>query len=148
MLTEVLEKIVRHLQSDDRLAGVDIVHEEQQDISDRVKKNLAPKADGSMILVKFGRMTSDSPNAPGGHLDNVAVEIVCYESPVVNRGKNRLTALQLAEVCADVLHWPNNPSEERLQELQTVFTGLATTNAGSLLLWTALFDMNLTLQPE
>lgn len=147
MLTEFLEKVVTHLAADARLSGVDILHEEQQDIESRVKKNMGPKL-GSFILVKYGRMSSDSPDAPGGHLDSVALEVVCYESPVINRGQDRLTALQLAEVVAELLHWPNNPSEARLLELQTTFTGFGTSNQGSLLVWTAFFETNLTLQPE
>lgn len=148
MLTEILDKVVKRLQSTDRLRGVDILHEEEQSIQDKFRKSFGPKGDGSMILVKFGRMSSDSPDAPGPHLDTAKIEVVHYESPVLNRGKDRLTALQLAEISADVLHYPNHPQETLLQELGTVCTGLATGSAKNMLLWTAYFDLSVTLQPE
>lgn len=147
MLTDFLARCVSRLQADERLTGVDMLHEEDQKISEIVRKALGPGL-GSMILVKFADISSNSPDAPGPHFDRVELNVVGAENPQMNRGKNRLTALQLAECAATWMHWPNHPEDPLLQELQTTCYRISSAKEGSILLWTAQFRTSLSLLPS
>ncbi len=147
MLTDFLERAVSRLQADERLTGVDILHEENQTIAEIIRKALGPGL-GTMIIVKFADLSSSSPDAPGPHLDRVELNITAAENPQMNRGKNRLTALQLAECAATWMHWPNHPEDTLLQELQTTCYRISSAKEGPLLLWTAQFRTSLSLLPS
>jgi len=147
MLTERLELAVKRLQESDRFQGVDMAHEEDRKIADKIRVGLGQQL-GSFVVVRFGTAASDSPDTPGPYLDSIELQAVCYESPLINRGKNRLTALQLAEAAARQLHWPNDPNNQNLQALQTTFKRFSTGEMGAVIFWTAHFETSLQFNPS
>lgn len=144
MLTEFLDTVIARLQANDRLNGIDILSEEDRTISTRIKQAMGSGL-GSVIVVKFGPASTLSSDAPGPHLDNLTLETVCYETPQTNRANNRLTALQMAEINAAWLHWPNHPNEPLMEQIATTFSNFTTGEKGIVLYWTAIFRTSLTL---
>lgn len=148
MLTDTLNLAVDHLKDHVALQTADIFHEEDQTLVTKVKRALGAGM-GAFLLVRFSALKSNSPDCPGPHMEEGQLQVVAYESPLINRASaEHKTALQLAEIAGITLHWPNDPQSARLQQLCTTFDRMQSRSRDGLLIWEVTFNFNPTLQKD
>ena len=147
----LLETLKRAIAADPTLHGVEVAHEEEQDIAQKVSQNIA-RGSGVLIMVSIGEAANAEPDAPGPTFSELPVLIDITENTQLNRGQTRPTALQLASRLAWWLHSPNHldpnaterPPAEVL-ELGATIAAIAKGQDGPILNWQLRLILSHTL---
>lgn len=147
----LLETLKRAIAADPTLHGVEVAHEEQQDIAQRVAQNIA-RGSGMLVMVSIGDAANAEPDAPGPTFAELPVLVDITENVTLNRGQGRRTALQIACRLAWWLHAPNHydPADTdrppgELLDLAPVVTRIAKGQEGTVLNWQLRLVLSHTL---
>jgi hypothetical protein len=145
--------ILKHgAEADPTLHGIVVAHEEEQDIAQKVQQNIA-KGSGILIMISIGNAANTEPDAPGPSFSELPVLIDITENTLLNRGKNGLTALQIATRLAWWFHAPNHTNAaatdrppESVRALAATVASIAKGQSGPILNWQLRLILSHTLQ--